>query len=104
MSLVIGETERKLLGKVGGLFTTPRTTKRFVNTYRMVQVCAFNRGDTNGAKFSPSGDGEYQAVVVLLAILMGRPDAKEIFDRIMSGAPDADVWAGEATAEAGACR
>jgi hypothetical protein len=88
-ALVISEPERKLLGKVGGLITTPRTTKRFVNTYRMVRVCA---GDTDADKFSPDGDGEYQAVIVLLAVLMGCPDAKEIFDRIMSGAPDADVW------------
>ena len=88
-SLVISEPERKLLRKVGGLITTPRTTKRFVNTYRMVRVCA---GDTAADKFSPDGDGEYQAVIVLLAILMGCPDAKDIFDRIMNGAPDADVW------------
>ena len=88
-SLVISEPERKLLGKVGGLITTPRTTKRFINTYRMVRVCA---GDTDADKFSPDGDGEYQAVIVLLAILMGCPDSKEIFDRIMNGSPDADVW------------
>ncbi len=88
-SLVISEPERKLLGKVGALITTPRTTKRFVNTYRMVRVCA---GDTDADKFSPDGGGEYQAVIVLLAVLMGCPDAKEIFDRIMNGAPDADVW------------
>ena len=81
--------KRKLLGKVGGLITTPRTTKRFVNTYRMVRVCA---GDKDADKFSPNHGREYQAVIVLLAILMGCPDAKDIFDRIMNGAPDADVW------------
>ena len=86
---MISEPERKLLGKVGGLITTPRTTKRFVDTYRMVRVCA---GDTDADKFSPDDGREYQAVIVLLAILMGCPDAKDIFDRIMNGAPDADVW------------
>ena len=55
----------------------------------MVRVCA---GDTDADKFSPDHGGEYQAVIVLLAILMGCPDAKDIFDRIMNGAPDADVW------------
>jgi len=89
-ALVISDAERRLLGKVGSLITTPRTTKRLVNTYRMLRVCA---GDDDAARFSPEGGGEYQAVVVLLAILLGCPgQAKEIFDRIMAGDPGADVW------------
>jgi len=89
-ALVITDDERKLLGKVGALITTPRTTKRLVNTYRMLRVCA---GDDEAERFSPEGDGEYQAVVVLLAVLLGCPgEAKDIFDRIMDGDPAADVW------------
>jgi hypothetical protein len=89
-ALVITDDERKLLGKVGDLITTPRTTKRLINTYRMLRVCA---GDDAAERFSPEGDGEYQAVVVLLAVLLGCPgEAKDIFDRIMGGDPAADAW------------
>jgi hypothetical protein len=69
-ALVITDDERKLLGKVGALITTPRTTKRLINTYRMLRVCA---GDDEAERFSPESDGEYQAVVVLLAVLLGCP-------------------------------
>jgi hypothetical protein len=65
---VITDDEPKLLGKVGALITTPRTTKRRINTYRMLRVCA---GDDEAELFSPEGDGEYQVVVVLRAVLLG---------------------------------
>jgi hypothetical protein len=42
----------------------------------MLRVCA---GDDEAERFSPEGDGEYQVVVVLLAVLLGCPgEAKDV--------------------------
>lgn len=41
----------------------------------------------------PLGGGEYQAVIVLLSILVGRPaQAHEVFTELMTANDDADAW------------
>jgi KAP family P-loop domain len=89
-ALVISSDERELLGKVGALVPTPRTAKRLVNIYRMLRVSV---PDSELEAFLPSGGNEYQAVVLLLGVLIGRPSrAHEVFQKL-EGATDADdLW------------
>lgn len=89
-SLNISSEERLLLGQIGALITTPRATKRLVNTYRMLRVCA---GDDDADRFSPKGGGEYRAVIVLLALQIGCPGAANaVFGSIVAAGPTAKVW------------
>ena len=89
-ALVILDAERELLGKVGGIVPTPRAAKRLVNIYRMLRVSV--RPDELEA-FLPSGGSEYQAVVLLLGVLIGRPSrANEVFATLANAADPDDVW------------
>ena len=66
------EAERTLIKQLSGFFTTPRLAKRFLNIYRLIK---FGLGESNQdyRSFSKYPDGEYQAVLVLLAIVVGFP-------------------------------
>jgi KAP family P-loop domain len=89
-ALVIGDDERELLGKVGGIVPTPRAAKRLVNIYRMLRVSV---QESERDAFLPSGGSEYQAVVLLLGVLIGRPSrAHEVFGEIVGAADTDDVW------------
>jgi hypothetical protein len=94
-SLLISDAERELLGAVGGIVPTPRAAKRLVNTYRMLRVSV---QDDELETFLPSGGSEYQAVILLLGVLVGCPSrAQEIFEKLETAADADDVW--EALAE-----
>jgi hypothetical protein len=89
-ALLISDAERKLLGQVGGIVPTPRAAKRLVNIYRMLRVSV--QHDELEA-FLPSGGSEYQVVVLLVGVLVGRPSrAQEIFDRLGTVPDSHDVW------------
>jgi hypothetical protein len=89
-ALVISSSERELLGKVGALVPTPRTAKRLVNIYRMLRVSV---PDSELEAFLPSGGSEYQAVVLLLGILIGRPSrAHGVFQKLEAAADADDLW------------
>lgn len=81
-SLVITDAELEWIARIGSILATPRTTKRLVNTYRMLRVCA---GDEHAELFSPEGGREYRAVVLLLAVLIGYPaESARVFDALMA--------------------
>ena len=89
-ALLISDAERKLLGWVGGIVPTPRAAKRLVNIYRMLRVSV---QDDELEAFLPSGGSEYQAVVLLVGVLVGRPSqANEVFERLRAAADTHDVW------------
>ena len=89
-ALVISDTERELLGQVGGIVATPRSAKRLVNIYRMLRVSV---EDDEREAFLPEGGSEYQAVVLLLGILVGRPArTNEVFERLRAASETDDVW------------
>jgi hypothetical protein len=68
---------------MGEIVSTPRTTKRMVNTYRMLRVCA---GNAHSWEFSPRGGREYRAVILLLAVLVGYPErCQGVFGGIATG-------------------
>ncbi len=97
LGLQVSQAEVEFMARLGGLLPTPRVAKRLVNLYRLVRIgvrsgeLADFVGDENG--------GPYQAVQVLLAILVGHPEfAREVF-RVILGS--ADEGAGEAGAGSG---
>jgi hypothetical protein len=89
-ALVISDAERASLGQLGGIVQTPRATKRLVNIYRMLRVSV---PDGELEAFRPGGGEEYQAVVLLLGVLIGQPLlAPQVFRTLMGSADDDDVW------------
>jgi hypothetical protein len=89
-ALVISGPERDLLGRLGAIMATPRAAKRLVNIYRMLRVSVL---DEELALFMPGSGDEYQAVVLLLGILIGRShSAKSVFEELMAAEDDSDVW------------
>ena len=84
------DVERQLLRELGGIISTPRAAKRLVNIYRMLRVSV---PDGELEAFRDEKAGEYQAVVLLLGILVGRPAlAESVFRSIMASADDAEIW------------
>jgi hypothetical protein len=99
--LQLSAAEVEFMTRLGGLLPTPRAAKRLVNIYRLVRIgipdaeLAAFVGDEKG--------GPYQAVQVLLAILVGHPDAaREVFQALLQAPPDEDLAA--VVHEAGAGR
>ena len=89
-ALVISEPERLLLGRLSRVIPTPRAAKRLVNIYRILRVSV--PVDELEA-FGPAGGGEYQVVVLLLGVLVGRPgDAEPILRSIDHASDDDDIW------------
>jgi hypothetical protein len=88
---VLSDAERALLSRLGEVVLSPRAAKRLVNIYRMLRVSV--PADEQRA-FMPGGGDEYQAVVLLLAILIALPDrADEVFAALAASRDDAGVWA-----------
>ena len=89
-ALLISDAERELLGQIGGIVPSPRAAKRLVNIYRMLRV-SVQHGELEA--FLPSGGSEYQVVVLLVAVLVGRPaQAQEVFERLRTAGDNDDVW------------
>lgn len=63
--------EQRFIQRMCTLLETPRAVKRFVNLYRLVRAGVVDDDDFIGA----DGTGPYQAVLVLLAVLVSAPDA-----------------------------
>jgi WD40 repeat protein len=85
LGLQVSQAEVEFMARLGELLPTPRVAKRLVNLYRLVRIgvrsgeLAEFVGDENGAP--------YQAVQVLLAILVGHPEfAREMFRVILNSA------------------
>jgi hypothetical protein len=94
--LSITKPEQDLLGRVNDLVPTPRAAKRLVNIYRMLRVSV---PDDEIEAFLPRNDSEveggneYQAAILLLSILIGRPSAaQELFKALTSSPPDSEIW------------
>ncbi|EID52306.1 KAP family P-loop domain protein [Saccharomonospora xinjiangensis] len=78
------DPEIDLLAASDTLITTPRQAKRLFNLYRMVRA---TRDLSEASRFLGDGErpGEYQAVVVLLAVLTAQA---RLFDRLLDTPPD----------------
>lgn len=68
--LLIMATERAFLKELAPLVPTPRVAKRIVNVFRLVKASVPLE---QLAAFEHAGDGRHRPVLLLLAILFGRP-------------------------------
>lgn len=88
--LQIKPWERDFMTKLHSLIPSPRATKRFVNVYRLIRASVDIGDEVMLEEFV--GDeiqGEYRAVLLLLAILTGYPDqATEILRHLLEKKPD----------------
>jgi hypothetical protein len=82
-NLVIEPQELALLQAIGPMIPTPRALKRLVNVYRFVRA---GLPAPELSAFADPGNGDYQAVIVLLAVLVGYPDdATDVFGILAKG-------------------
>jgi hypothetical protein len=96
--LQLTQPEVEFMGRLGGLLPTPRAAKRLVNIYRLVRI-GVPAPELTGFVGDEAG-GPYQAVQVLLAILVGHPlFAREVFREVISGHHGQDL--AEVVAEVG---
>jgi hypothetical protein len=73
--------------RLGPLLSTPRAAKKLVNLYRLVRI-----GIPEAGLQAFIGPGGYQVVQILLAVLVGSPDAAPaIFAAIRAAPGDADI-------------
>lgn len=71
-ALNLFEEEKMLLALLWPIVATPRSTKRLVNIYRMIRA-QLSGEELEQLRGGPQGEGEYLAVQLLLAILVGCP-------------------------------
>jgi hypothetical protein len=89
-ALFISDAEREMLGRLWAIVQTPRAVKRLVNIYRMLRVSV---PEDELESFHPGRGDEYQAVVLLLGILVGRPsDAPAVFSALMEADDGDEIW------------
>jgi len=85
--LVLRAPETEFIVRLGPLLSTPRAAKKLVNLYRLVRV-----GIPEEHLPTFIGLGGYQVVQILLAVLVGTPDAAPaIFTAIRAATFDADI-------------
>jgi hypothetical protein len=76
--LQVSAAEVDFMARLGRLLPTPRAAKRLVNVYRLVRIGV--RSADLAAFVGDELGGPYQAVQVLLAILVGHPEfARRVF-------------------------
>jgi hypothetical protein len=84
--LELSRAEFDFMARLGGLIQTPRAAKRMVNIYRLVRI-GIPEEDLQPFTGNEKG-GPYQAVQVLLAILVGSPAiAAEVFHSLLDAQP-----------------
>ncbi|HEX6899229.1 MAG TPA: P-loop NTPase fold protein [Thermoanaerobaculia bacterium] len=92
-ALEIDPLEVAFMGLLAPLIVSPRSAKRLVNIYRLIRAQLDERALDHfvGESEAP---GEHQAVLVLLAVLIGYPDqASSLFRHLQGQVPDAGWWA-----------
>ena len=80
--------------RFGSLITTPRLAKRMVNCYRLLRSTRYTGSASTFLGRAGGGNGEYQAVLQLLAIMNGFPS---LFAPVASAVMAADptlTWSG----------
>jgi len=89
--LQLTRPEVEFMTRLGPLLPTPRAAKRLVNLYRLVRI---RIPEPELPSFVGSGShGPYQAVQILLALLVGSPAAAQrIFQRLMDSSPGSDLF------------
>lgn len=86
--LQIADHERRFLKSLHALIDTPRAVNRLTNTYRLLRATLRERELT---EFETEGATGYRAVLLLLALLIGRPYLARFLLRALDQQGDADV-------------
>lgn len=82
--------EREFILELGRLLDTPRSVKRLVNMYRLVRVTVGH--DELDDFVGAHGDGPYQAVLVLLTLVVSAPaSARALITALRDAPEDRDV-------------
>jgi hypothetical protein len=84
-AMLLHDYEEKFIMALFPFISTPRLAKRFLNIYRLIRVSAASN-KIEFKKFIHPEQGEYRAVLILLAIVVGRADAAaEILNDLSGG-------------------
>jgi hypothetical protein len=73
-ALKLSKPEKTFMKALGDLIPTPRATKRFVNIYKLICATLTDEEKLRKFKGKDGEGGDYQAVLLLLAILTGYPN------------------------------
>ncbi len=83
-ALEIKSWERGFVPNLFAMLPTPRDVKRFANIYRLIRA-QIEQKDLDSFVGSETAPGEYQVVMILMAIQTGFPrQACQVFDKILS--------------------
>jgi hypothetical protein len=86
--LRVTTAERNFLPLLHTFLPTPRAGKKFVNLYRLTRI-SVQPDELPSFLGEPEKGGPYQAVMILLAVLVGRADqAHALFRAIQEGDPE----------------
>lgn len=86
-SLELDACELDFMKKLVALIRSPRATKRLVNTYRLL------RASVEEDDVPSYVEGEYRAVLLLLAILVGFPtECARLFSELAQQSPTTEWW------------
>ncbi|WP_436496676.1 P-loop NTPase fold protein [Actinokineospora sp. HUAS TT18] len=89
--LLLREVEREFVKSLRPLLDTPRTVKKLINLYRLIRIGV--PGDDLARFVGTDRGGPYQAVLILLAVTLTRPDrARELLTAVRT-ADGTDIWA-----------
>lgn len=86
--LLLQPVERQFIPLVGPLLPTPRAAKKLVNLYRLIRI-GVDEQDLGDFVGDATG-GQYQAVLLLLGILVGRPELARPLLAQLRTSPTAD--------------
>lgn len=87
--LLLRASERDFVKRLRPLLDTPRTVKKLINLYRLVRI-GVPSADLD--RFVGKDGGPYQAVLILLAIILTTPDRARDLVTALRAAED-DIWA-----------
>jgi hypothetical protein len=76
--LSISDWELRDLQRLAALFRTPRTVKRFFNTYRFLRA-SLSQQERNAFVGTEQAPGHYQIVIVLLTVVVSYPNVAPSF-------------------------
>lgn len=89
VGLRLTDPEIRFIQALAPMVTTPRVSTRLVNVYRMIRSTQPTGGPSRFLDLS-TGTGDYQAILILLAIVSGFPDlAASTFEALLQA--DADL-------------
>ena len=106
-AMVLSDHEKQFIHALYPFVPTPRLAKRFINIYRLLRVRATSIEETFSSFINPE-NGSYRAVLLLLAICVGRAESAPHLIRLLCDSTSTQpfgswldsVWSADSAAEA----